>query len=334
MDIHILTPAPPGSKAGNRATAERWQQLLEQAGHRVRVHTELSSRPCDCFIALHAWRSHEAIEVFRQARPQVPLITVLTGTDIYFHQHQYPDDTLRSMVLADALVGLHHRVADDIPEAFRGKLVTVLQSADRIPAPEPGLTGSDPGTSVFEVCVIGHLRDEKDSLRAALACHHLPAESRIRVTNAGKAHNQEWRIKAELEQAHNPRFQWVGELNKADTQALMARSRVMVISSVMEGGANVVSEACRAGLPVLASDISGNRGLLGEDYPGYFRVGDERHLAERLLRAETDAGYLASLQVKVSDKAAQFVPEAEQGALLLAIAQATANSKARLNPVG
>ncbi|CAN0589703.1 unnamed protein product, partial [Ectocarpus sp. 12 AP-2014] len=259
---------------------------------------------------------------------------VLTGTDIYYHQHQYPDDTLRSMALADALVGLHHRVAEDIPEAFRSKLVTVLQSADRIPAAEPEQGRAATGADAFEVCVIGHLRDEKDPLRAALACHHLPAESRIRVTNAGKAHNQEWRVKAKLEQAHNPRFQWVGELNKADTQALMARSRVMVISSVMEGGANVVSEACRAGLPILASDISGNRGILGDDYPGYFRVGDERHLAERLMRADTDAGYLASLQALVSDKASQFVPEAEQGALLLAIEQATANSKARLNPEG
>ena len=327
MDIQILTPAPPGSRAGNRATAERWKGLLEQAGHRISVLTELSTVPCDLFIALHAWRSHEAIEAFRQARPQIPVITVMTGTDIYFHQHEFPTETLRSMALSDALIGLHHRVADDIPHTFSAKLVTVLQSAEAVPPAQP--VGEYTGS--FDVCVIGHLRDEKDSLRAAFACQHLPATSRIRVINAGKAHNPEWQARAEQEQAVNPRFQWVGELEKTQIQALMASSHLMVISSVMAGGANVVSEACRAGLPILASDISGNRGLLGDDYPGYFRVQDEAHLAELMSKAEADAAYLERLRNHVLDKSRQFVPEAEQGSLLSAMELAIANSKNRLN---
>lgn len=76
------------------------------------------------------------------------------------------------------------------------------------------------------------------------------------------------------------------EVDKPAIQALMNRCRAMVISSVMEGGANVVSEACRAGLPVVASDISGNVGLLGDDYPGYFPVGNDTELARMLQRAE------------------------------------------------
>ena len=88
--------------------------------------------------------------------------------------------------------------------------------------------------------------------------------------------------------ASNPRFQWLGELDKGDARQLMADSLVMVISSVMEGGANVVSEACRAGLPVIASDIPGNVGLLGNDYAGYFPVGKERALADLLYKVEQD----------------------------------------------
>jgi glycosyltransferase involved in cell wall biosynthesis len=45
----------------------------------------------------------------------------------------------------------------------------------------------------------------------------------------------------------------------------------MVLASHMEGGANVIIEAVCAGVPVLASDIGGNRGMLGDDYAGYFR---------------------------------------------------------------
>lgn len=327
MHIQILTPAPPGSRAGNRATAERWSRLLQNAGHQVSVVTELSPEPCDVFIALHAWRSHQAIREFCRDHPGVPVITVLTGTDIYHHQHAFPQDTRQSMALADALIGLHHQVADDIPDVFRSKLVTVLQSAGLIAPVE-----ADDGH--FDICVVGHLRDEKDPLRAALACHYLPENSRIRVFNAGKPHTDLWQHQAEAEQAGNPRFQWLGELDKPATDALMARSRLMVISSVMEGGANVVSEACRAGLPILASDIPGNRGLLGNDYPGYFRVKDEQHLAQLMSRAETSPDYLSQLRKHVEALAGGFVPEAEQTSLLLAIEQAIANSKQRISPEG
>ena len=325
MKIILNTPALPGSRAGNRATADRWCRLLEQAGHRVFVVTEYNNEPCDLYIALHAWRSHEAVLRFRDRNPETPIIVVLTGTDIYDHQYRYPEQTLQSMALADCLVGLHHRVGRDIPERFVPKLVTVLQSADR----PGGNAGVD--TRHFDVCVIGHLREEKDPLRAAIAARTLPPGSTIRVLNAGKAHSQDWARRAIAEQEANPRFQWLGEIDRPSTHQLMNRCRAMVISSVMEGGANVVSEACRAGLPVIASDISGNIGLLGEDYPGYFRVGDEADLAKVLLWAEQSPEYLGELTDRVTELASCFVPEAEQAALLTAIEKARAKGD-RLNP--
>ncbi|WP_375170057.1 selenoneine biosynthesis selenosugar synthase SenB [Marinobacter sp.] len=315
MQITLITPAPPGSKAGNRATAERWERLLNQAGHEVKVVTDYQGEPCDVLIALHAWRSHEAIRRFRATFPAKPLIVVLTGTDIYDHQHRCPDDTLFSMEQADCLIGLHDLVARDIPEEFSDKLVTVLQSAEQVAERRAG-----PADGAFQVCVIGHLRREKDSLRAAQAARLLPKTSKISVVNAGKAHTPDWQTAAQAEQAANARFQWLGELDRRASQRLMLNSRVMVISSVMEGGANVVSEACRMGLPILASDISGNRGLLGEDYPGYFRAGDEAALASLMLRAETEPGFLETLTAKVETTAARFTPETEQASLERALA--------------
>lgn len=313
MQLILITPAKPGSKSGNRATAERWKALLENAGHSVEVVTEYRGEPCDAFIALHAWRSVEAVRAFRKTWPAKPLIVALTGTDIYSHQHEYPDDTLCSMEAADALIGLHRLVAADIPGRFTDKLVTVYQSAegpDAFPVPK----ADGPGAN-FGACVIGHLRNEKDSLRAAYAARLLPEDSAIQIICAGKPHNGAWQSKAEQEMAENPRFHWLGELDKADTRQLMVNSEVMVISSVMEGGANVVSEACRAGLPVIASDIPGNVGLLGKDYAGYFPVGNERALAHILYRAEQDPEFLATLKNQVSQLAGYFVPEKEQASL-------------------
>lgn len=318
MYIILITPAPAGSRAGNRATAERWAGLLEGEGHRVDVVTDYQGEPCDLFIALHAWRSHQALKSFKQEHPETPVIVALTGTDIYDHQYRFPEETLSSMVMADCLIGLHHRVKFDIPERFTEKLITVLQSADA-----PGQAQVE-NTRRFQVCVIGHLRDEKDSLRAALASRLLPDDSNIKVINAGKPHSPEWEARTLEEQAANPRFEWLGEVDKPDIQTLMQHSRLMVISSVMEGGANVVSEACRAGLPVIASDISGNIGLLGDDYPGYFRTGDEQDLARLLARVEKSPELLAELTRRVSLLAADFTPENEQASLAAALEKAMA----------
>jgi glycosyltransferase involved in cell wall biosynthesis len=88
----------------------------------------------------------------------------------------------------------------------------------------------------------------------------------------------------------DPRYRWLGSVPHARALRWLASSHAMVISSRMEGGANVVCEALRIGVPVLASRISGNVGLLGERYAGYFKVGDERDLA-RLIERRGESFY-------------------------------------------
>jgi len=325
MKIIMITPADPGSRAGNRATAERWQTLLEKAGHRVQLVTDYHGEACDLFIALHAWRSRDAVARFRSHWPQKPLILALTGTDIYRHQFEYPGETLGSMKMADALIGLHDCVAADIPEDFQDRLITLYQSAE-IPSEV-----SHPQSGCFQICVIGHLREEKDSLRAARAARLLPEDSRVLVLAAGKAHNDRWRRLAEEEARQNPRFRWLGQLDEQATRGLLTGSQAMVISSIMEGGANVVSEACRAGIPVLASDIPGNRGLLGDDYPGYFPAGDEKVLAGLLHKIETAPEFLHTLKSRVSQLASRFTPEREQQSLEQALALAIQRCSRRLS---
>jgi glycosyltransferase involved in cell wall biosynthesis len=114
--------------------------------------------------------------------------------------------------------------------------------------------------------------------------------------------------------AANPRYRWLGELPHWQARRLMARSRLMVLSSRMEGGANVVGEAATAGVPILASAIPGTRGLLGPDYAGYFPVGDAQALAGLLRRAETDPAFLRALERGVAEAAPRFAPARERAA--------------------
>ena len=90
----------------------------------------------------------------------------------------------------------------------------------------------------------------------------------------------------------------------------------MVISSRLEGGAHVVSEAIAIGIPVIASDIPGNRGLLGRDYPAYFPVGDHAYLAEMLQRVMTDRRLLNRMAAAVKHRRALVAPQRERKAWL------------------
>ena len=73
----------------------------------------------------------------------------------------------------------------------------------------------------------------------------------------------------------------------------------------MEGGANVISEAARIGTPVLASRMSGNIGMLGAKYPGYYPVADDAALAELLMRAKGDRAFYRALQAALRTRRAR-----------------------------
>ncbi len=99
-----------------------------------------------------------------------------------------------------------------------------------------------------------------------------------------------------MEAAANSRYRWLGEVPRWRAVRILARSRLLVMSSIMEGGANAVSEALACRVPVLSSRISGSIGLLGKDYPGYFKVGDTQGLARLLRKVETDSDFHKGLK--------------------------------------
>ena len=117
---------------------------------------------------------------------------------------------------------------------------------------------------------------------------------------------------AKAEMKVNPRYVWRGDRPRADVRRLLARARAMVLSSRSEGGANVVSEAVVAGVPVLASRIDGSVGLLGSEYPGYYPVGDAAALAQQILRAEQEPAFLDELRRHCAARAALFDPSRER----------------------
>jgi glycosyltransferase involved in cell wall biosynthesis len=186
------------------------------------------------------------------------------------------------------------------------------------------------------VCVVGHLRDEKDPLLAARALSLLPAIPGrglpLRVTQVGRALDPSLEREARLAMAADRRYRWLGEVTPGRARALIARAGAMVISSRMEGGANVVSEAIAAGTPVIASHIPGNLGLLGSDWPATFPVGDAPALAALLARVAAEPAFVERLRAAIRARAWIADPAQEQAALATAIGAAVASSAAGRPP--
>lgn len=303
--ISLVVPQSSVRRTGNRCTASQWAAMLSSIGYEVVIEENRFDADSDFLIALHASRNHKAIRKFRESRPDGKLIVALTGSDIY----PEPDEkVLESIELADRLVVLQRKAIEQIPAGFRDRARVIIQSAER----SGECTSSD--DSHFDICVVGHLRDVKDPLRTAAASRLLPADSKICIRHAGGILESKYRDLVEQEMRENPRYRWLGELDGKSVADLIASSQLMVMSSHFEGGARVVGEAMVHGTPVISSRIDGVRGLLGDDYPGYFAPGDTEALSALLHRAELDCDFLHSLKQQTREFAPQFDPERERRA--------------------
>ncbi|MGU7784361.1 selenoneine biosynthesis selenosugar synthase SenB [Burkholderia sp. PU8-34] len=329
-NVAIISPALRKANNGNWQTAHRWALFL-QKDYAVTVAAELATESAieptpqsddktlpACLIALHARRSADSIARFADACAGRPLIVVLTGTDLY-RDIRSDASAQRSLDLATHLVVLQDEGPHELSAAHRAKCRVIYQSA-------PACHAAAAAHDAFDVVLVGHMRAEKDPLTPMQALTLLPDESRVRLTHIGGALDDVYLQAARALQAHAwptvRRYVWLENLSHADTRRRIAQAQAMVVSSVMEGGANVIIEAVTSGVPVLASRIPGNIGMLGRDYAGYFPAGDAAQLAQMLERASRDAGFLAHLRQQCARRAPLFTPARERAAVIELVADA------------
>ena len=163
--------------------------------------------------------------------------------------------------------------------------------------------------------MVGHLRPEKDPVTFMQAARRV-TDAGIYFDQIGDALDAGLAQQAGETQAVSPNYRWLGGLPRAATRQRIKRAHLLVNCSLMEGGAHVILEAVQSGTPVLASRISGNIGMLGADYAGYFPVGDADALAALVLRCRNEPHFLAHLSAQCERRAALFEPAAEKRSVL------------------
>ena len=311
MRIAIAVPPSAAPRGGNVHTAARWAGFLRALGHRVRIVTRWRKGNDDLLLALHARKSYHSILRFSEEKPSAPIVLALTGTDLYRDIHSDPQ-ARQSLGLAARLIVLQEEGLRELSPFLRSKTGIVYQSAAVSLSHAPGKTP-------FRVAVIGHLREEKDPFRAVLALRRIERDTPVELLQIGGALVPEMRVRAQGWRRIERRYRWLGSKEHKTTMRLLASSHVLVVSSVMEGGANVICEAARIGVPVLASKVPGNVGMLGRDYPGYFPLHDDRALARLIERARTDATFYKRLKSAVRRRRGLFSPASERAALKRAL---------------
>jgi putative glycosyltransferase (TIGR04348 family) len=317
----LVTPYLSAANNGNWRTAARWQRLLSPH-YRVIVQAAdaaIAGRPRDdacALIALHARRSHVAISAWRDRYADRPLVVAMTGTDLYRDLPAGDADTLRSVVLADRLIVLQGDAPRHLPEPARAKAHIVFQSA-RALAP---WTHKHPRR--LHCVLVAHLREEKDPATVFAAWRLLPPALPATLSIIGAALDAALGDAARAMAASDRRVQWLGPRPHAWTRQAIKRAHLLLVPSRMEGGANVVVEAVTAGTAVMGSRMSGNEGMLGDMYPGFFAVGDAAGLAAGVTRALVDPHYLDVLTASCARRAALFTPENETDALRNVLAAA------------
>jgi putative glycosyltransferase (TIGR04348 family) len=309
--VLIVSPALADANNGNWQTASRWARFMRGA-YDVDIAgswQDSAGVAPDLLVVLHARRSAAALAAFTRACPGRPSLLVLTGTDLYRDIHTSAE-AQAALARAGALVALQPAGLAELAAPLRAKAQVIYQSAPAL-RPHPRLAPARHA----DICMIGHLRDEKDPLTFIRAAALVTAPA-VRLLHIGGALDPALGAAAAKAQAENPRYRWLGPLPHAQARQRLKRCHAMAIASRMEGGANVIIEAVTCGVPVLASDISGNRGMLGDDYDGYFPAGDAAALARLIERSVQDSAFDARLRRQCAARAALFAPAAEQAALL------------------
>jgi putative glycosyltransferase (TIGR04348 family) len=307
----IVCPALADANNGNWQTAQRWSHMLS-GQYQTRISAAWpDGQDADVLLALHARRSAPSIAAWAQAHPTRLLVLALTGTDLY-HDIHHDADAQRSLQLAHALIVLQDQGIKELPQTMQSKAHVIYQSSTTLPSVSKT-------NAHLRVLMVGHLRDEKCPQLLWQAAQILSAEEGIYIDHIGKALDPALAEQAQQVANHYPNYRWLGEQPHAHTRRSIQRAHVLVHPSRLEGGAHVIMEAALSGTPVLASRVSGNVGMLGTNYAGYFDAGNVTQLVDLLLecqRTQTKPdGFLAQLTQACTARALMFQPEREQANL-------------------
>lgn len=163
-----------------------------------------------------------------------------------------------------------------------------------------------PEAEGIKVLFAGRLVEEQKGVRFLLrALAELDTSAELEIVGAGPGEGQLREITTEL--GLNGRVRFPGWVPREQMPSRYAEADVFVFPSFEEGMPNVVLEAMASGLPIVATDIYGHRGLVEDGKNGFLvPVGDAQAIREALARLTEDDGLREKMGRASRAKAEQY----------------------------
>jgi glycosyltransferase involved in cell wall biosynthesis len=174
----------------------------------------------------------------------------------------------------DLSEGLRHCVRHD-----RLKLIFNGVDIDEVQSVQPA---ERVNSNVYSIGYIGQLIERKDMPTLLAAMELLSSEGRrITLTIIGDGVKREALMEEVLRLGIDKQVEFLGF--RADAAAWLKTFDVFVLPSRLEGIPRCIMEAMAASVPVVVSDIPGNRSLVSSGKTGLlFTVGDSSELADKI----------------------------------------------------
>ena len=314
MRILISTPYLPNSQNGNSVSGRRIRNIFSKLGHEAKLRSvsELTKTipAADLLLALNAKKSSNIPSRFKQQNPDKILAVLLTGTDLHLHLDQRTPEAvivIENMSIADAIVVAQPASLASIPNEFSDKTFVVPKSMD-FDVLEYCPTPNDKPLSVVSAFHFRELKNPDQLVRIAM---QTGAELNLNFFGRVGNSNEEQLF---LERtSENENLSWHGELRRIEFLKRLAEAHVFLNTSLVEGGSNAVLEAMQIGVPVLATKIAGNIGMLGEDYPGYFEPDNDNELLALLEKCKNKS-FRGELSSFIKNQTSRFSYACEKNA--------------------
>jgi len=290
LKVALITPYYLEAMRGNAVTVRRLELHLRQQGVELSVFSldGLSDRAAVAevitggFDLCHAFHAHLGGNVAREVKEHsgTPYLVTLTGSDLYEALlDERRKETLANLGAASGIVAFHEVLASRIAlesEPVTDKITVIPQGVD-LPAINI-VSAQQVNSDEFTFLLPAGIRPVKDLIFPLSPLQELHRKHpAVRLLIAGPVLDKEYASQLFAALPDYPFAEYIGAVGHEHMGELYRKSGVVLNSSRFEGGmANSLLEAMAWGIPVLASDIEGNRSLVTDGVNGLlYRNPDE-----------------------------------------------------------
>ncbi|HWI55400.1 MAG TPA: glycosyltransferase [Desulfobacteria bacterium] len=293
MKVVLVTPYYHQPR-GNTITVERISLGLTRLG----ISTEIVSVTRDNGIPLlpsgdlvHGFNAYH-FHQFWQYRGSLsnPYLITLTGTDInHALLNEKNKDRIIKTLEGSKAIHVFNQAAKTILQqevpALKDKIYLIPQGTYSFPEDK---VNKEDGSFIFALPA-GIRRVKNIPAAISLLTPLYEQDPRIRLWIVGPViEKEEWHTVQKLVQENSSWIRYWGEISHAKMGQIYRYADVILNTSLAEGQSSAILEAMATGVPVLVSDIAGNRDIVHHGKTGflYHDITDFTHYVRRLMDSE------------------------------------------------